>query len=130
MRLRRLVDLAKLRWRIEHDYRDLKQEVGLGHCEGHGWPGFHHHSALSIAAYGFLMSERERIPPLRTTFRRSNRKSPVPSGYRPAATPLRRQRHVPNSIATIRRMLVVAMMPVLPPPHAASQEAEFMTQSY
>jgi SRSO17 transposase len=67
---RGLVDLAKLRWRIERDYHDLKQEIGLGHYEGRGWPGFHHHGTLSIAAYGFLISERERIPPLSTTFRR------------------------------------------------------------
>jgi SRSO17 transposase len=60
---RRLVDLAKLRWRIERDYQDLKQEVGLGHYEGRGWRGFHHHATLCIAAYGFLISERETIPP-------------------------------------------------------------------
>ncbi len=71
--LRRLVDLAKMRWRVERDYEDLKQETGLGHYEGRGWPGFHHHGTLCIAAYGFLISERERIPP-RTMFRRSNRK--------------------------------------------------------
>lgn len=59
----RLVDLAKLRWRIERDYQDLKQEVGLGHFEGRGWRGFHHHATLCIAAYGFLISERETIPP-------------------------------------------------------------------
>ncbi len=59
----RLVDLAKLRWRIERDYQDLKQEVGLGHYEGRGWRGFHHHATLCIAAYGFLISERETIPP-------------------------------------------------------------------
>jgi SRSO17 transposase len=45
--LRRLVDLAKMRWRVERDYQDLKQEVGLGRYEG--WPGFHHHGTLSIA---------------------------------------------------------------------------------
>src|SRR5947208_12315520 len=56
----RLVDLAKLRWRIERDYQELKQEVGLGHFEGRG---FHHHATLCIAAYGFLISERETIPP-------------------------------------------------------------------
>jgi len=59
----RLVDTAKLRWRIERDYHDLKQEVGLGHYEGRGWRGFHHHATLCIAAYGFLVSERETIPP-------------------------------------------------------------------
>ena len=45
----RVVDLAKLRWRIERDYQDLKQEVGLGHFEGRGWRGFHHHATLCIA---------------------------------------------------------------------------------
>jgi SRSO17 transposase len=60
---RELVDIAKLRWRIERDYEELKQEVGLGHYEGRGWRGFHHHATLCIAAYGFLISERETIPP-------------------------------------------------------------------
>jgi len=58
-----LVDAAKLRWRIERDYQELKQEVGLGHFEGRSWRGFHHHATLCIAAYGFLISERETIPP-------------------------------------------------------------------
>ncbi len=60
---RRLVDIAKLRWRIERDYQELKQEVGLDHFEGRGWRGFHHHATLCIASYGFLISERETIPP-------------------------------------------------------------------
>jgi SRSO17 transposase len=58
-----LVDLAKLRWRIERDYQELKQEIGLGHFEGRGWRGFHHHATLCIAAYGFLVSERSRFSP-------------------------------------------------------------------
>ncbi len=58
-----LVDATKLRWRIERDYQDLKQEVGLGHYEGRGWRGFHHHATLCIAAYGFLISERGAFPP-------------------------------------------------------------------
>ena len=46
---RGLVDFAKLRWRIERDYQELKQEVALGHYEGRGWRGFHHHATLCIA---------------------------------------------------------------------------------
>ena len=53
-----LVHRAKLRWRIERDYLELKQELGLGHYEGRGWRGFHHHACLCIAAYGFLIAER------------------------------------------------------------------------
>jgi SRSO17 transposase len=58
-----LVDRAKLRWRIERDYQDLKQEVGLGHYEGRGWRGLHHHVTLCVAAYGFLVAERAAFPP-------------------------------------------------------------------
>ena len=61
--IERLVYLAKLRWLIERDYLELKQELGLGHYEGRGWRGFHHHGALCIAAYGFLLAERAAIPP-------------------------------------------------------------------
>lgn len=61
--LERMVDQTKMRWRIERDYLELKQEVGLGHYEGRGWRGFHHHASLCIAAYGFLISEKETIPP-------------------------------------------------------------------
>jgi SRSO17 transposase len=61
--LRKLVAIAKLRWRIERDYEELKQELGLGHFEGRNWRGFHHHATLSIAAYGFLVRERCLFPP-------------------------------------------------------------------
>jgi hypothetical protein len=53
-----LVTAAHMRWRIERDDQDLKQDLGLGHYEGRGWMGFHHHASLSIAAYGFLMAQR------------------------------------------------------------------------
>ena len=56
--LEQLVFVTKMRWRIERDYQDLKQEFGLGHYEGRGWRGFHHHATLSMAAYGFLMAQR------------------------------------------------------------------------
>jgi len=79
----RLVDLAKLRWRIERDYQELKQEVGLGHFEGRGWRGFHHHATLCIAAYGFLISERETIPPSAPRPTALFSQLAVPDGYRP-----------------------------------------------
>ena len=53
-----LVAAAHQRWRIERDYQDLKQDFGLGHYEGRGWRGVHHHASLCSAAYGFLKAER------------------------------------------------------------------------
>lgn len=79
----RLVDLAKLRWRIERDYLELKQELGLGHFEGRGWRGFHHHATLCIAAYGFLISERETIPPSAHRHVSLFPQPAVPDSYRP-----------------------------------------------
>jgi SRSO17 transposase len=81
--LQRMVDLTKLRWRIERDYLDLKQEVGLGHYEGRGWRGFHHHATLCIAAYGFLITERETIPPSGPARPWRGAHSALPAGYRP-----------------------------------------------
>jgi SRSO17 transposase len=80
---RDLVDAAKLRWRVERDYQELKQEVGLGHFEGRGWPGFHHHATLCIATYGFLISERETIPPSGLRSARLFPEIAVSDGYRP-----------------------------------------------
>lgn len=56
--LEQIVFVTKMRWRIERDYQELKQEFGLGHYEGRGWQGFHHHATLCIAAYGFLITQR------------------------------------------------------------------------
>ena len=73
-----LVATAKMRWRIERDYQELKQEFGLGHYEGRGWRGFHHHATLCIAAYGFLLGQRLR--------QKKALQRPVPAlpeGYRP-----------------------------------------------
>lgn len=60
--IEQLVFVAKMRWRIERDYQELKQEFGLGHYEGRGWRGFHHHATLCIAAYGFLTMQRLKYP--------------------------------------------------------------------
>ncbi len=85
---RQLVDFAKLRWRIERDYHELKQEVGLGHYEGRGWRGFHHHATMCIAAYGFLISERETIPPSRPGCTTPFQAPVLPDRYRPRGSPL------------------------------------------
>jgi len=84
---RKLVGLAKLRWRIERDYQKLKQEVGLGHFEGRGWLGFHHHASMCIAAYGFLVSERKTIPPSGPRSAALFAKASLPQSYRPRGTP-------------------------------------------
>jgi SRSO17 transposase len=80
---RQFVDIVKLRWRIERDYHELKQEVGLGHFEGRSWRGFHHHATLCIAAYGFLVSERETIPPSETASTKLFKEAAIPKTYRP-----------------------------------------------
>src|SRR5438876_5787812 len=132
---RQLVDIAKLRWRIERDYQELKQEVGLGHFEGRGWRGFHHHATMCIATYGFLVSERETIPPSGPRPARLFEELAVPDGYRPrgaaaadraphskfdrhhAPTPDRRPRPAPVA------------MPMLPKSNASTFAPEkFVTQ--
>ena len=55
-----LARLARLRWMIELDYRQLKGELGLDHYEGRSWLGWYHHTALVTAAHGFLTLERLR----------------------------------------------------------------------
>jgi SRSO17 transposase len=79
--IKELVGLAKIRWRIERDYQELKDEIGLDHYEGRSWRGFHHHGALCIAAYAFLAAERARLsPPAPLAFLRA---APLPKGFRP-----------------------------------------------
>jgi SRSO17 transposase len=80
-----LVATAKLRWRIERDFEELKQELGLGHFEGRGWRGFHHHAALCIAAYGFLVAERCRFSP--PGWRPRLKLPGQPAGFRPRGAP-------------------------------------------
>jgi SRSO17 transposase len=81
--LRRLVRVAKARWRIERDYQELKQELGLGHYEGRNWRGFHHHASLCTAAYGFLIAERCRFPPPQQFIRRPIETPALPAGFKP-----------------------------------------------
>ena len=86
-KLRELVRLAKQRWIIERDYEELKQELGLGHYEGRGWRGFHHHATLCIAAYGFLVAERSRFSPSARAAKVDLPVSPMPTKFRPRGSP-------------------------------------------
>jgi SRSO17 transposase len=86
--VRQLVRRVKLRWRIERDYEELKQELGLTHYEGRGWRGFHHHATLTIASYAFLVAERGRFSPSGAGDGTSKRKAArVPRGFRPRGSP-------------------------------------------
>ena len=82
-----LVHLAKHRWIIERDYQELKQELGLGHYEGRGWRGFHHHATLCIAAYGFLVAERSLFSPSVRAGHLRLPTPPLPPDYRPRGSP-------------------------------------------
>ena len=127
-----LVDTAKLRWRIERDYEELKSELGLAHFEGRGWRGFHHHATLCIATYGFLIRERAAFPPSGPR----RREGPVlPRRPRPRSAPdptraPRRELDRHPAKATDRRPRQVALpMPVLPILHAeAAAFSALMTQ--
>ena len=86
--LQRMVYEAKMRWRIERDYQDLKQELGLGHFEGRGWRGFHHNASLSIAAYGFLMAWRLRHDQDAGKKNAARSEEPaLPTHYKPRGSP-------------------------------------------
>jgi SRSO17 transposase len=80
-----LIALAKIRWRVERDYQELKEELGLDHYEGRGWRGFHHHGVLCIAAYCYLAAERGRLsPPQAIAYLKP---APLPRGFAPRGSP-------------------------------------------
>jgi SRSO17 transposase len=83
----KLVRQAKLRWRIERDYQELKQEVGFGDYQGRGWRGFHHHITLCIAAYAFLLAERARLSPPVHKAQPPVQVPPLPEGFRHRGSP-------------------------------------------
>ena len=130
----RLVGLAKMRWRIERDYHDLKQEVGLAHFEGRGWRGLHHHATLCIAAYAFLVSQRDAVPPsgpCRTgpgtppalSARAGSRQPPVTSG---AAHPQLHPDHAPPPYPRTRDNN--EPLPLLPATHSTITTTPIVTQ--
>jgi SRSO17 transposase len=85
--IKELVRLAKLRWRIERDYQELKQELGLGHFEGRSWRGFHHHATLCIATYGFLVTERLALQKKTPAHWIPGEMPALPKGFRPRGAP-------------------------------------------
>ena len=128
-----LVDAAKLRWRIERDYQELKQEVGLSHYEGRGWRGFHHHATLCIAAYGFLISERETIPPSgprcagrRTQLTIPNRRRSGASAPAPGTPHANDRHHAPTAHRRHRQTL--APLPLLRRCGSTGVAGQFVTQ--
>lgn len=109
-----LAHLAKHRWIIERDYQELKQELGLGHYEGRGWRGLHHHATLCIAAYGFLVAERNRFPPQPAPaildYQRPNCRPPSVRADRR----VRPERHNPRSITSLRMALARCLLARIP----------------
>jgi SRSO17 transposase len=127
-----LVAKAHMRWRIERDYQDLKQELGLGHYEGRGWRGFHHHAALTIAAYGFLVAER--LAAGRSVGAKKNflvRQVPaLPADYIPRGSPARtaaRGRFHRNDPSSPRRPAHPSTRP-LPALRPAKRKTTLVTQ--
>ena len=130
--IERLVYEAKMRWRIERDYQDLKQDLGLGHYEGRSWRGFHHHASLSIAAYGFLSAMRLSHPDEAAGKKNAvSREEPtLPTHYKPRGSPAHA---APRPLvdhkfaAAYRRSLAqdAAPMSVLP---ARQRKATLLTQ--
>lgn len=130
--LEELIYLVKLRWRIERDYQELKDELGLDHYEGRGWRGFHHHGVLCIAAYAFLAAERARLsPPAPVAFLGS---VPLPEDFhvRGAASspraPQPRVHHHPASPSGAHSSTTSPLLPVVRGRPRHLQSLPFMTQ--
>jgi SRSO17 transposase len=94
--LERLVYLAKLRWRVERDYQEMKGELGLDHFEGRTWQGFHHHATLVMVAHAFLAIQRTLFPPEGQSLDatgRSCRPAGAPDSHRGTLPPVSQARH-------------------------------------
>ncbi len=79
--LKQLVYTAKMRWHIERDYQELKDELGLNHYEGRNWRGFHHHATLCIAAYAYLVAQRIKASESNKKNATKRKKLTVPNDY-------------------------------------------------
>lgn len=130
--LEELIYLVKIRWRIERDYQELKDELGLDHYEGRGWRGFHHHGVLCIAAYAFLAAERARLsPPAPVAFLCP---APIPAGFqvRGAASAPRAPQpgvhHHPTAPSGAHAAAATPLLPMVRGRPRHRQSLTFMTQ--
>jgi SRSO17 transposase len=129
--LQRMVLEAKMRWRIERDYQDLKQDLGLGDYEGRGWRGFHHHASLAIAAYGFLMAQQLRHPEGAGKKNAARREEPaLPTHYKPRGSPAHAAPRpiVHHELAAAYRRSVAQDAPQVPLLPAHKRKATLVTQ--
>jgi SRSO17 transposase len=113
-KLKDLVAVAKQRWIVERDYQELKQELGLGHYEGRGWRGFHHHATLCLAAYGFLVAERSRFSPSHAAVNWTYAPRRFLPTSNPAVPRARAERHNPASVTTLRHRIARLLLRQLP----------------
>jgi SRSO17 transposase len=128
MPLARLVPIAKMRWRIERDYRELKQEFGLSHYEERGWRGFHHHATLCIAAYGYLMAGALAMETPKKNGAQPQT-SALPADYVPRGSGSRTAA-LPDSIPTSRYLIRTRPCPKTRAMSVLRRgQAEYMTQS-
>ena len=129
--LQRMVLEAKMRWRIERDYQDLKQDLGFGDYEGRGWRGFHHHASLAIAAYGFLMAQQLRHPEGAGKKNAARREEPaLPTHYKPRGSPAHAAPRpiVHHELAAAYRRSVAQDAPQVPLLPAHKRKATLVTQ--
>ena len=130
--LERMVYEAKMRWRIERDYQDLKQDLGLGHYEGRGWRGFHHHASLSIAAYGLLIAQRLAHPDETGVKKNSAlRQEPaLPTHYKPRGSPAHAAPRpiIDHELAAAYRRSLASNDAALPLLSSRQRKASLLTQ--
>ena len=105
-----LVDTAKMRWRIERDYKELNSDLGPAYFEGKSWRGIHYHATLCIAACDFMIRERADFPLQAPA---SAKELAFPAIGDPSSPPVRPERHVQNTIATVRKTLTVVLAKTL-----------------
>jgi len=110
---RQFVDIVKLRWRIERDYHELKQEVALATSRGEAGVASTITQHCALPPTDFWSPSEKRFPPQKQPPPSCSRKLQFPKLIDRGDPPLRPERHVPNSIATVRRRLNAALVSTL-----------------